>query len=127
MEVEEEVLFYHDSLDWPVPLPFESNQTIFSHVATVRCRVDPVPAVIRHVDMVSEILQWFQSRETNPHSAQLLVTSHNVGLLDDAFHREKGENGGTRHGAQDVRGLRRDTRLYPKYRSGVLGGLPKIG
>ena len=86
-----------------------------------------------HVDLVSEIVHWFQSRETNPLNAQLFMTSHNVGLLDDLekeelFIVEKGEDGGTRvHGAQDVRGLRRDTRLYPKYRSGVLGGLPKIG
>ena len=98
-----------------------------------------VPAIIDeidgdlHVDLVSEIVHWFQSRETNPLNAQLLVTSHNVGLLDDLekeelFIVEKGEDGGTRvHGAQDVRGLRRDTRLYPKYRSGVLGGLPRIG
>ena len=137
-----QVLFYHDSLDWPVPLPFESGGTRrFFHMWPLFdvALTHGVPAVIDeidgylHVDMVSEILQWFQSRETNPHSAQLLVTSHNVGLLDDLekeelFIVEKGENGGTRvHGAQDVRGLRRDTRLYPKYRSGVLGGLPKIG
>lgn len=31
------------------------------------------------------------------------------------------------HGAQDVKGLRRDARLYPKYRAGVLGGIPRIG
>ena len=36
-----------------------------------------------HVDIAGEILRWFRSRETNPNNAQLLVTSHNVGLLDD--------------------------------------------
>ena len=86
-----------------------------------------------HVDVVGEMLGWFRSREMNPRNAQLLVTSHNVGLLDDLekeelFVVEKNRDGATRvHGAQDVRGLRRDTRLYPKYRAGVLGGLPKIG
>ena len=56
-----------------------------------------------------------------------------AGLLDDLekeelFIVEKGPDSATRvHAAQDVSGLRRDIRLYPKYRSGVLGGLPKIG
>ena len=86
-----------------------------------------------HVDIAVEVLDWFRSRETNPRDAQLFVTSHNVGLLDDlekeeVFIVEKDGNGATKvHGAQDVRGLRRDARLYPKYRAGVLGGLPKIG
>ena len=41
---------------------------------------------------------------------------------------EKGKDSETRvHGAQDVRGLRRDTKLYPKYRAGVLGGIPNLG
>lgn len=86
-----------------------------------------------HVDIVGDMLGWFRSRETNPRNAQLLVTSHNVGLLDDMekeelFVVEKTRRGETKvHGAQDVRGLRRDTRLYPKYRAGVLGGIPKVG
>ena len=85
------------------------------------------------MDIAGEMLGWFRSRETNPNDAQLLVSSHNVGLLDDLekeelFIVEKDAGGATRvHGAQDVRGLRRDTRLYPKYRAGVLGGIPKIG
>ena len=85
------------------------------------------------MDIVSEIIHWFHSPETNPNNAQLIVSAHNVGLLDDLekeelFIVEKGP--GQRnpcHAAQDVSGLRRDIRLYPKYRSGVLGGLPKIG
>ena len=86
-----------------------------------------------HVDIAGEILRWFRSRESNPHGAQLFVTSHNVGLLDDlekeeVFIVEKDDSGATRvHGAQDVRGLRRDARLYPKYRAGVLGGIPRFG
>ena len=86
-----------------------------------------------HVDIVGEILSWFRSRETNPHNSQLFVTSHNVGLLDDLekeeiFILEKTQDGATRlHGAQDVQGLRRDVRLYPKYRAGVLGGIPRLG
>ena len=61
------------------------------------------------------------------------MTSHHVGLLDElekeeVFIVEKDGGGATQvYGAQDVRGLRRDVRLYPKYRAGVLGGIPRIG
>ena len=137
-----EVVFHHHGLDSPVLLSFESRgtQRLFHLMPLIHFALaSGVPAIIDeidgdlHVDLVSEIVHWFQSRETNPLNAQLFMTSHNVGLLDDLekeelFIVEKGEDGGTRvHGAQDVRGLRRDTRLYPKYRSGVLGGLPRIG
>ena len=41
---------------------------------------------------------------------------------------EKDQSGATHvHGAQDVTGLRRDARLYAKYRSGALGGVPRFG
>ena len=139
---EEEVLFDHYGLDAPVPLFGESGGTkrmfyllpqIYTALNTGAVAViDEIDGDL-HVDIVREIIHRFQSRETNPYNAQLFVTSHNVGLLDDLekeelFIVEKGENGGTHvHGAQDVQGLRRDTRLYPKYRAGVLGGLPNIG
>ena len=49
-------------------------------------------------------------------------------LFEELFIVEKDAGGATRvHGAQDVRGLRRGTRLYPKYRAGVLGSIRKIG
>ena len=83
--------------------------------------------------MASRILHYFQSREINGKGAQLFAAAHNVGLLDDLekeelFIVEKDESGATRvHGAQDVRGLRRVNRLYPMYRSGTLGGVPRFG
>ena len=134
--------FPHYGLDAPVPLDFESNgtQRWFHLLPQLRFALDQGrPAVLDeidgdlHVDIVGEILGWFRSGETNPGNAQLLISSHNVGLLDDlekeeVFIVEKTDDGATRvHGAQDVRGLRRDARLYPKYRAGVLGGIPKIG
>lgn len=134
--------FNHHGLDETVPLFLESagTQRMFQLLPQIYLALtNGAPVVVDeidgylHVDVVSEILHRFQAREPNPHNAQIFVTSHNVGLLDDLekeelFIVEKGEDGGTRvHGAQDVRGLRRDTRLYPKYRTGVLGGLPKIG
>lgn len=137
-----EILFEHHGLDSLIPFAFESGGTkrLFHLLPQLNIALNhSFPFVIDeidgdlHVDIVSEIVHRFQSRETNPRNAQLFVTSHNVGLLDalekeELFIVEKGEDGGTRvHGAQDVQGLRRDTRLYPKYRAGVLGGLPNIG
>ena len=139
---EHSVFFNHRGLDAPVDLYDESRGTkrLFHLLPQIRTAFDGgVPVALDevegdlHVDVAGEMLGWFRSRETNPHDAQLLVSSHNVGLLDDLekeelFIVEKDAGGATRvHGAQDVRGLRRDTRLYPKYRAGVLGGIPKIG
>ena len=136
------VSFEHEGLGCSLPLAMESGGTkrLFHLVPHFYHALGMgVPAVVDeidgylHVDIVSDIFDWFHSDETNPGRAQLLVASHNVGLLDDlekeeVFIVEKTQNGATRvHGAQDVRGLRRDTRLYPKYRAGVLGGIPKIG
>lgn len=137
-----QVFFSHHGLDRDIPLPFESGGTkrlfhILPQIQFVLYSGDPVILDeidgYLHVDIVNEIIHWFHDRETNLHDAQLFVTTHNVGVLDDLekeelFIVEKGPDSATRvHAAQDVSGLRRDTRLYPKYRAGVLGGLPKIG
>ncbi len=142
LQGEKAVFFHHHGLDVPIILHFESSGTkrLFHLLPQVGFALNKgVPAALDevdgdlHVDIASEVLNLFRSRETNPHDAQLFVTSHNVGLLDDlekeeVFIVEKDGNGATKvYGAQDVRGLRRDARLYPKYRAGVLGGLPNIG
>ena len=136
------VWFDHEGLDTPILLAFESSGTkrLFHLLpqlgialkVTGLAVLDEIDGDL-HVDIVGEILRWFRSRQSNPRDAQLFVTSHNVGLLDDlekeeVFIVEKDSSGATRvHAAQDVRGLRRDSRLYPKYRSGVLGGIPRFG
>ena len=137
-----QVFFKHHGLDRDIPLSLESHGTkrFFHLLPKIYDALDEgLPAVFDevdgdlHVDIVGEVLQWFRAQETNPDNAQIIVTSHNVGLLDDLekeelFIVEKGKDSATRvHGAQDVRGLRRDVSLYPKYRAGVLGGIPKIG
>ena len=139
---ENSVLFSHHGLDVPVSLYSESSGTrrLFHLLPQIGMTLDGgIPVALDevegdlHVDIACEVLSWFRSPKTNPHNAQLFVSSHNVGLLDDLekeelFIVEKDGDGATRvHGAQDVHGLRRDTRLYPKYRAGVLGGIPKIG
>lgn len=137
-----EAFFDHHGLDTPIPLSLESSGTkrLFHLLPQIGLAFrHGVPAVLDeidgdlHVDIAGEILSWFRSQEINPSGAQLFVSSHNVGLLDnlekeEIFIVEKDSSGATGvHGAQDVQGLRRDTRLYPKYRAGVLGGIPKIG
>ena len=137
-----EAFFEHHGVDTPIPLNLESSGTkrLFHLLPQIGLAFrHSVPAVLDeidgdlHVDIAGEILSWFRSQEVNPSGAQLFVSSHNVGLLDnlekeEIFIVEKDSSGATRvHGAQDVQGLRRDTRLYPKYRAGVLGGIPKIG
>ena len=137
-----QVYFHHRDLDRAVILPFESGGTkrLFHLLPQIRLALDTGGQVILdevdgdlHVDIVNEIIHWFHDRQTNPHDAQLFISTHNVGVLDDLekeelFIVEKGPDSATRvYAAQDVSGLRRDTRLYPKYRSGVLGGIPKIG
>ena len=136
------VAFKHQGLDQTVPLHLESGGTkcLFHLLPQIHVALtNGIPAILDeidrnlHVDIVGEIFRQFRSCETNSNNSQLLVTSHNIGLLDDLekeelFIVEKGEDSGTCvQGAQDVRGLRRDTKLYPKYRAGVLGGIPKLG
>ena len=136
------VLFEHHGPVGPLPLLMQSGGTrrLFHLLPQLFIALEKgVPAILDevdadlHVDIVADLLDWFRSRETNPRAAQLLVTSHNVGLLDDLekeelFITEKSRDGATAvHGAQDVRGLRREARLYSKYRAGVLGGVPKLG
>ena len=136
------IRFNHSGLDTPIVLGFESKGTrrLLHLLPMIKFALDVTGLAILdeidgdlHVDMLAEILNWFRSRESNPRDAQLLVSSHHVGLLDDlekeeVYIVEKDDSGATRvYGAQDVQGLRRDVRLYPKYRAGVLGGLPRFG
>lgn len=134
--------FVHDGVDGSIPLGLESSgtQNLFRRLPQIGLALDTAGLAVfddidadLHVDIVNELVGWFRSQQRNPRDAQLLVASHNVGLLDDMekeelFIVEKDTSGATNvHGAKDVEGLRRDARLYPKYRAGVIGGIPNIG
>ncbi len=136
------IRFSHEGLTGPILLDYESagTQRLLHLLPAIKVALDRTGLAILdevdgdlHVDIVGELLRLFRSRESNPLDAQLLLTSHHMGLLDDlekeeVFIVEKDDSGGTKvHGLRDVRGLRRDVRLYPKYRIGVLGGLPRPG
>ena len=139
---EKTLSFRHQGIDTLMDLYIESRGTkrlVKILPQLYRGLAEGIPVVFDeidgdlHVDIVADILSSFRSHKTNPQDSQLFITTHNVGLLDDLekeelFVAEKTRDGATRlHGAQDVKGLRRDVRLYPKYRAGVLGGVPRIG
>ena len=134
--------FKHPGLDWPVPFGMESAGTrnfvhlfpeILGALATGSASVLDALDYELHPDLAAEVLRWFQSPETNPHGAQLFCTLHNPGVLrqlekDELVIVEKSRDGvTTAYGAWQVEGLRRSASLDREYRSGVLGGLPRIG
>ena len=134
--------FEHEGVDGRIPLSLESHgtQRLLRLLPQIGLALDNQGLAIfdevdadLHVDLATELIGWFRSRERNPKGAQLFLTTHNVGLLDDRekeelFIVEKDRDGNTKvHGAQDVDGLRRDVRIYPKYRAGAIGGIPSLG
>ncbi len=86
-----------------------------------------------HTELLFEILGWFRQTDTNPSDAQLFCSLHNPAILDDlekeeVFIVEKSVDGTTScHGAASIEGLRRDSNLQKRYRSGELGGVPVFG
>ena len=137
-----QLAFEHEGLDIPVLFGNESAGT--RHLVRVYPQLD---YAIRnghlaimddlnthlHPELSSEILRWFRQRDTNPNSAQLICSMHDLSVLDDLekeelFIVEKDDAGATHvHGARDVIGLRRDVNLAKQYRGGLIGGLPVLG
>lgn len=136
------LLFDHAGLDLPVVLDRESAGT--RHLVHIFPQLQLVldnghPAIMDaldsdfHSDLSAEILGWFRHEQSNPNSAQLICSLHNLSVLDDlekeeVFVVEKDQHGVTHvHGAREVTGLRRDGNLQKQYRSGAIGGLPRLG
>ena len=134
--------FRHRGFDVPVVLPNESSGTrhlvhMFPQLQFIlsggHCGI--VDAIDRefHAELVTEILDWFRRKETNPDNSQLICSLHNLSVLDglekeEMFIVQKDAAGATRvHGALDVAGLRRGGNLQKQYRSGVMGGTPTFG
>ena len=136
------LVFDHQGLDMPVILSNESTGT--RHLVHVFPQLDMVLqtghiAIMDaldselHMELVREVLRWFQRPETNPNGTQLICSLHNVSVLDDldkeeVFIVEKSRDGATlAHGARQVARVRRTENLQKLYRSGALGGLPVFG
>ena len=134
--------FKHKGLDWPLFFQQESAGTrsfvrLFPFINSALRNggiaiLDALDYEL-HPDLAAEIIHWFQSPETNPRGAQLFCSLHNVGVLrqlekDELVIVEKGRDGATSaYGAWQVEGVRRSASLDREYRSGALGGLPRLG
>ena len=90
-----------------------------------------------HYDLLVAIIRLFHSPEKNPHSAQLIINTHNSGLLDapNLFRRDQiyiaSKN---RYGESSLKPitdygstLRKSSKLGYLYRDGKLGGVPYLG
>lgn len=134
--------FKHPGLDSPVDFGKESAGTrnfvhlfpeIFGALKTGSISVLDALDYELHPDLATEIVRWFQSPETNPKGAQLFCSLHNAAVLrqlekDELVIVEKSRDGVTAaFGAWQVQGVRRSASLDREYRSGALGGLPRIG
>ena len=87
-----------------------------------------------HPRLSARLLGLFQDRETNPHGAQLIFTTHDTSLLsqlnrDEVWLTEKGETGATtltalaEYGGEKVR---RSLNLEKAYLQGRFGAVPEL-
>ncbi len=86
-----------------------------------------------HPDVVKKIISLFESKETNPHHAQIIFSTHQHILLNDRtktqiFIAEKGnEKFETEiYRLDDVNDVRNDENFFQKYKVGTYGGTPEI-
>jgi hypothetical protein len=87
-----------------------------------------------HPRLSARLLELFQDRETNPHGAQLIFTTHDTSLLgqlnrDEVWLTEKGDRGATtltalaEYGGEKVR---RSLNLEKAYLQGRFGAIPDL-
>lgn len=86
-----------------------------------------------HPTVVKKMIELFYNPETNPYNAQLICTTHNVQLIDEAVQRDevwlmdKNEFGESslKH-ISDFTGLRNHDKLGQKMIEGAFGAVPNI-
>ena len=86
-----------------------------------------------HPTVVKRSIELFYNPETNPHNAQLICTTHNILLINEAVQRDevwlmdKNEYGESsmKH-ISDISGLRSYDKLGQKMIEGAFGAMPKI-
>jgi uncharacterized protein len=134
--------FFHAGLSAPVDYLFESQGTqnfykSFPYLDWALrhggiALMDELDSDI-HPLLLPEIVRLFQSKQSNPHDAQLIMICHNPILLEnlvkeEIFFTEKDDQGRTRtFGLKDIQAVRRDTNIYAKYLAGAFGGIPRLG
>lgn len=86
-----------------------------------------------HPTVVKKMIELFYNPETNPHNAQLICTTHNILLINEAVQRDevwlmdKNEYGESsmKH-ISDIPGLRSYDKLGQKMIEGAFGAMPNI-
>ena len=86
-----------------------------------------------HPTVVKKMIELFYNPETNPHNAQLICTTHNILLINEAVQRDevwlmdKNEYGESsmKH-ISDISGLRSYDKLGQKMIEGAFGAMPNI-
>lgn len=92
-----------------------------------------------HPTIVVQIINIFNSAETNPNNAQLIFSTHDISILDSSIYgenildrdqvwfTEKNERGqSSLYSLMQIGGTRKDDNLYRKYISGRYGAIPKV-
>ena len=93
--------------------------------------LDEIDAEI-HPLLLPKIINLFQNNDDNPKNAQLIISAHDVTLMnclqkEEIYFTEKNECGETEfYGLKDIKGVRRDDNYYVKYLAGVYGAVPRV-
>ena len=86
-----------------------------------------------HPDMLPYLVEMFENKDSNPQKAQLIFSTHNCDIIDTMskyktylFNRENGECYCYRLDELKDGIIRNDRPITPLYKSGKIGGIPKI-
>ncbi len=86
-----------------------------------------------HPDILPHLVEMFENKETNPKNAQLLFSTHNNDIIDTMgkyktylFNKENGESYCYRLDELKDNIIRNDRPISPLYKSGKIGGIPRI-
>lgn len=90
-----------------------------------------------HFDLLVALISIFNSPKTNPHNAQLIINTHNIGLLDaGVFRRDQiyitSKNAYGEASLKPITDfgklrLRKNSKIGDLYKEGKLGGVPYLG
>ena len=86
-----------------------------------------------HIDMLDHILRLFFNKETNPHNAQIIFTSHilePMNILDKQqiilVEKDKKTLSSEAWKISDIQGLHPEENIYKKYKASAYGAVPQF-
>ena len=130
------------NVNFILPIFHESNGTQHSLVLSSKIKpilekggvfvADEIESGL-HPYVIKKLISLFESKQTNPHSAQLIFSTHQHWLINDRtktqiFIAEKTEDTLETevYRLDDVEGVRNDENYFQKYIAGAYGGTPKF-